>query len=52
MSARDFILLACFFAMFLALCCAIAGVPLLVSVGYFVGSLFVAVWVANDPDFD
>ena len=52
MSHRDLILACCFAAMFLSLCCAVAGVPVLVSVGYFVGSLAVAVWVANDPDFD
>lgn len=52
MSHRDLILSCCFAAMFLALCCAVVGVPLLVSIGYFVGPLLVSVWVANDPDFD
>ncbi len=52
MSHRDLIILACFAAMVLSLFCAVAGVPLLVAVGYFVGSLVIMAWVIVDSSFD
>ncbi len=48
MSARDSLFLACFAAMFLSLCCAVVGVPLLVCLVYFVIPLAVMAWACFD----